>query len=117
MDIAGMLRPKTVEVATVNLVAYLINNQPTPGNPMALAHRGALDSLAILGDKLTPGRRKLHTMLAALSIDHHRRTLVMISRRIKSTKLNADALRALASTATIRKKPKSMMESFVVPIA
>jgi hypothetical protein len=42
MDTAGMLRPKTVEGATANLAAYLINNQPTPDNPMAPAHRGAL---------------------------------------------------------------------------
>jgi hypothetical protein len=58
MDTAGMIRPKTVEGATANLAAYLINNQPTADNPMAPAHRGALESLAILGDKLTPRKEK-----------------------------------------------------------
>jgi hypothetical protein len=58
MDTSGMLRPKTIEEATSNLVAYLINNQPTSENPMASAHRGALQSLAILGDKLTPRKEK-----------------------------------------------------------
>ncbi|KAK1613855.1 hypothetical protein QYE76_019372 [Lolium multiflorum] len=54
----GMFRPKTVEGATANLAAYLINNQPTADNPMAPAHQGALESLAILGDKLTPRKEK-----------------------------------------------------------
>jgi hypothetical protein len=54
MDIACMFWPKTVEGATTNLAAYLINNQPTSNDPMAQAHRGALESLAVLGDKLTP---------------------------------------------------------------
>jgi hypothetical protein len=58
MDTSGMIRPKTVEGATANLAAYLINNQPTADNPMAPSHRGALESLAILGDKLTPRKEK-----------------------------------------------------------
>jgi hypothetical protein len=58
MDTSGMIRPKTVEGATANLAAYLINNQPTADNPMAPAHRGSLESLAILGDKLTPRKEK-----------------------------------------------------------
>jgi hypothetical protein len=58
MDTAGMIRPKTVEGATANLAAYLINNQPTADNPMAPAHRGALESLGILGDKLIPRKEK-----------------------------------------------------------
>ena len=58
MDTVGMIKPKTIEGATANLAAYLINNQPTADNPMAPAHRGALESLAILGDKLTPRKEK-----------------------------------------------------------
>jgi hypothetical protein len=58
MDMAGMLMPKTVEGATANLAAYLINNQPTPDNPMALVHRGALESLGIIGDELIPRKEK-----------------------------------------------------------
>jgi hypothetical protein len=42
IDTAGMLRPKTVEGATSNLAAYLINNQPMPHNPMAPTYQGAL---------------------------------------------------------------------------
>jgi hypothetical protein len=53
-----MLRPKTFEGAMATLVTYLINHQPTPNGPMAQAHRGALESLAILGDKLTPRKEK-----------------------------------------------------------
>jgi hypothetical protein len=55
---AGMIRPKTAEGATANLAAYLINHPPSPNNPMAQAHRGALESLAILGDKLAPRKEK-----------------------------------------------------------
>jgi hypothetical protein len=49
-----MFWPKTVEGATTNLTAYLINNQLTSNDPMAQAHRGALEILAVLRDKLTP---------------------------------------------------------------
>ncbi|KAK1665120.1 hypothetical protein QYE76_053279 [Lolium multiflorum] len=55
-DTAGMLRPKTVEAATANLAAYLVNQQPE--GSMVQAHRGALESLAILGDKLVPRKEK-----------------------------------------------------------
>ena len=55
-DIAGMLRPKTVEAATANLTAYLVNQQPK--GSMVQAHRGALESLAILGGKLVPRKEK-----------------------------------------------------------
>jgi hypothetical protein len=58
MDMAGMLRPKTVEGATTNLEAYLINNKPTPDDPMAPVHRGALESLGIISDKLIPSKEK-----------------------------------------------------------
>jgi hypothetical protein len=58
MDTAGMIRPKTSEGATANHVAYLINHSPTPNDPMVQAHRGALESLAILGDKLAPRKEK-----------------------------------------------------------
>jgi hypothetical protein len=58
MDTTGVLMPKTVEGVKANLVAYLINHQPTPNDPMAQAHRSALESLAILGDKLTPRKEK-----------------------------------------------------------
>jgi hypothetical protein len=54
-----MIRQKTVDGATANLAAYLINHQPTPNDPMAQAHGGALESLAILGDKLTPRKEKI----------------------------------------------------------
>jgi hypothetical protein len=53
-----MLRPKTIEGATARHAAYLINQQPAPEGPMAQAHRGALESLAILGDKLVPRKEK-----------------------------------------------------------
>jgi hypothetical protein len=58
MDTAGMLRPKTIEGATSNLAAYFINHQPTADGPVVQAHRGALESLAILGDKLAPRKEK-----------------------------------------------------------
>jgi hypothetical protein len=58
MDTAGMVGPKTVVGAIANLADYLINHKPTPNDPMAQAHRGALESLAILGDKLTPRKEK-----------------------------------------------------------
>jgi hypothetical protein len=58
MDTDGMIRPKTAEGATANLAAYLINHPPAPNDPMAQAHRGALESLTILGDKLAPRKEK-----------------------------------------------------------
>jgi hypothetical protein len=58
MDTTGMLRQKTVEGAIANLAAYLINHQPIADGPVAQAHRGALESLAILGDKLAPRKEK-----------------------------------------------------------
>jgi hypothetical protein len=58
MDTAGMLRTKTVEGETANLAAYLINHQPIADGPIAQAHCGALESLAILGDKLAPRKEK-----------------------------------------------------------
>jgi hypothetical protein len=58
MDTAGMLRPNTIKGVTANLAAYLVNHQPAPNGPMAQAHRGALESTAILGDKLTPRKEK-----------------------------------------------------------
>jgi hypothetical protein len=54
MDIAGILRPKSVEGAIANLAAYLINHQSIADGPIAQAHLGALESLAILGEKLAP---------------------------------------------------------------
>jgi hypothetical protein len=68
-DTAGMPRPKTVAGATANLAAYLINQRPE--GSMAQAHRGALESLAILGDNLVP--RKDKTMLQASGSKHHAR--------------------------------------------
>jgi hypothetical protein len=53
-----MLRPKTVEGATANLAAYLINNQLTPDDPMTPVHRGALESLGSIIDKLIPRKEK-----------------------------------------------------------
>jgi hypothetical protein len=70
-DTAGMLRPKTIEGATANLAAYLINQQPAPEGPMAQAHQGALESLAILGNNLVP--RKEKTVLQASGSKHHSR--------------------------------------------
>jgi hypothetical protein len=46
MDTAGMIGPKTPKGATTNLAAYLINHPSAPNDPMAQAHRGALESLA-----------------------------------------------------------------------
>jgi hypothetical protein len=54
MDSARILRPKTVEGETAHIAAYLINNQPTPDDLMAPFHRVTLESLGIIGDKLTP---------------------------------------------------------------
>ncbi|KAK1616587.1 hypothetical protein QYE76_022104 [Lolium multiflorum] len=55
-DTAGMPRPKNVAGATANLAAYLINQRPE--GSMAQAHRGALESLAILGKNLVPQKEK-----------------------------------------------------------
>ncbi|KAK1660440.1 hypothetical protein QYE76_048599 [Lolium multiflorum] len=55
-DTAGMPRPKNVAGATANLAAYLINQRPE--GSMAQAHRGALESLAILGNNLVPQKEK-----------------------------------------------------------
>ncbi|KAK1651703.1 hypothetical protein QYE76_069508 [Lolium multiflorum] len=54
-DTAGMPRPG----ATANLAAYLINQRPE--GSMAQAHRGALESLAILGKNLVPQKEKTTT--------------------------------------------------------
>ncbi|KAK1612083.1 hypothetical protein QYE76_035756 [Lolium multiflorum] len=56
MDTVGMPRPKTVAGATANLAAYLINQRPE--GSMTQAHRGALESLAILGNNLVPSKEK-----------------------------------------------------------
>jgi hypothetical protein len=53
-------------------------------------------------------------MVAVFGIAHHERTPVTISRGIKLIKLDADALRVLAWTATTLKKLKSTMVSSVV---
>ncbi|KAK1684257.1 hypothetical protein QYE76_045105 [Lolium multiflorum] len=68
-DTAGMPRPKNVAGATANLAAYLINQRPE--GSMAQAHRGALESLAILGDNLVP--RKEKTTLQASGSKHRAR--------------------------------------------
>ncbi|KAK1679249.1 hypothetical protein QYE76_040097 [Lolium multiflorum] len=68
-DTAGMPRPKTIAGATANLAAYLINQRPE--GSMAQAHRGALESLVILGDNLVP--RKEKTTLQASGSKHHTR--------------------------------------------
>ncbi|KAK1662265.1 hypothetical protein QYE76_050424 [Lolium multiflorum] len=64
-----MPRPKNVAGATANLAAYLINQRPE--GSMAQAHRGALESLAILGDNLVP--RKEKTTLQASGSKHRAR--------------------------------------------
>jgi hypothetical protein len=68
-DTAGMPRPKTVAGATANLAAYLINQRPE--GSMAQAHRGSLESLAILGDNLVPWKEK--TTLQGSGSKHHAR--------------------------------------------
>jgi hypothetical protein len=116
MDTTGMLRPKTVEGATSNLAVYLINNQPTPDNPMAPAHRDALESLAILGDKLTPRKEKATHHGSG---SRHRSSSKDAHDDITQSTIDKaadDALRALASTTTILKKLKSMMVSSMEPI-
>ncbi|KAK1630906.1 hypothetical protein QYE76_005221 [Lolium multiflorum] len=55
--------------ATANLAAYLINQRPE--GSMAQAHRGALESLAILGNNLVPQKEK--TTLQASGSKHHAR--------------------------------------------
>jgi hypothetical protein len=69
MDTAGMPRPKTVAGATANLAAYLINQRPE--GSMAQAHRGALESLAILGNNLVPQKEK--TTVQVSGSKHHAR--------------------------------------------
>ena len=54
MDSAGLMRPKTAEGATVQLVVYLVSNPPAPDDPRAALHRVALESLNIIGNTLTP---------------------------------------------------------------
>ncbi|KAK1669586.1 hypothetical protein QYE76_057745 [Lolium multiflorum] len=68
-DTAGMPRPKNVAGATANLAAYLINQRPE--GSMAQAHRGALESLAILGNNLVPQKEK--TTAQASGSKHHAR--------------------------------------------
>jgi hypothetical protein len=115
MDIADMVRPKTIEGATSNLAAYLINHQPTPNDPMVQAHRGALESLAILGDKLTPSKeKKAHQGSGSKHRSKDARDDITQSR---STKLATGVLQGKAITATIPKKPRSTMVNFEVPIA
>jgi hypothetical protein len=117
MDMAGMLRPKTVEGVTANLAAYLINNQPTPDNPMAPAHRGALGSLGSSGTSSSPGRRNLHITASVLDIAHHQRMLATILCRVKLTRLATDALRVLALTVMILKKLNTTTVNSVVLIS
>jgi hypothetical protein len=64
-----MPRLKTVAGATANLAAYLINQRPE--RSMAQAHRGALESLAILGNNLVPQKEK--TTAQASGSKHHAR--------------------------------------------
>ncbi|KAK1683809.1 hypothetical protein QYE76_044657 [Lolium multiflorum] len=64
-----MPRPKTVAGATANLAAYLINQRPE--GSMAQAHRGALESLAILGNNLVPPKEK--TTVQGSGSKHHAR--------------------------------------------
>ena len=64
-----MPRPKTVAGATANLAAYLISQRPE--GSMAQAHRGALESLAILGNNLVPQKEKTTTQ--ASGSKHHAR--------------------------------------------
>ena len=54
MDSIGMLRPRTVEGATVQLTAYLVKNPPAPNDPAAAEHRVALESLNIVANTLAP---------------------------------------------------------------
>ena len=51
---AGLMRPKIAEGAAVQLAAYLVGNPPIPDDPRSALHRVAIDSLGILGDRLTP---------------------------------------------------------------
>ena len=80
MDTAGMIRPKTVEGATANLAAYLINHQPTPDGPMAQA---LIEVLCKASQSLEINsfleRRRLHTR--AVDPDIVQKTLEMISRK------------------------------------
>jgi hypothetical protein len=79
---------------------------------MAPAHRGALECLGILGDKLIP-----RITVAVLGIAHHQRTLAMISHKVKLTRLVANALCVLALIAMILKKLKNTTMNFAVLIA
>ena len=54
MDLAGLLRPRTAEGATVQLAAYLVKNPPAPDDPAAAEHRVALESLNIVANTLAP---------------------------------------------------------------
>jgi len=54
MDSVGLMRPKTAEGAAVQLAAYLVGNPPAPDAPQAALHRVAIESLGILGERITP---------------------------------------------------------------
>jgi hypothetical protein len=105
MDTAGMIRPKTVEGATANRASYLINHSPAPNDPMVQAHRDALESLAILGDKLVPrkeGSGSKHPKDARNDI-----TQSKIDKACRRPQEKATTVRTL-------KKPKNTMVSYEV---
>jgi hypothetical protein len=84
---------------------------------MAPAHRGALESLGIIGDKLIPRKENLCITAVVLGIAPLRRTLTTISHKAKLTKLVVEALHGLVLKAMILKKPKNTTVNSTVLIA
>jgi hypothetical protein len=117
MDMASMLRTKAVEGATTNLAAYLINNQSMPDDLMAPVHRGALEVSESSVISSSPGRKNICIAAVVLDTVLPQRTLVMISRRAKVTRLAADAPHVLDLTAMILKKLNNTTMNFAVLIA
>jgi hypothetical protein len=81
---------------------------------MAQAHRGALESLAILGDKLTP--RKEKTTHQGSGSKHRSKDACDDITQSKIDKARRRMLQGKAMIAMIPKKPRSMMVNFEVPI-
>jgi hypothetical protein len=82
---------------------------------MAQDHRGALESLAILRDKLTPRKEKT-THQGSGSKHRSKHARGDITQR-KLTKLVVGVLQGKDMIATIPRKPRNMMANFVEPIA
>ncbi|KAK1695364.1 hypothetical protein QYE76_012061 [Lolium multiflorum] len=104
-DTAGMPRPKNIAGATANLAAYLINQRPE--GSMAQAHRGALESLAILGNNLVPQKEK--TTAQASGSKHRARDARDEITQSRLIKQDDDAPPGRMTTVTPQTRIKSTM--------